>query len=254
MWLLLASLTRAYAGDESTVGELSYEGGFSGSAAGYVKGKPVSVSHSGGNLSVRCMDTSTLTARLQYTIYGSAEGPMESMGKGIKLSVTGTSSGGAVKTITPSKPSGVSHAESTLTVNIPRAPLTLTVSQTGTGWVQVIDCDGTVKVTSGSGGLYVSGHLDGVTASAPGGDAKVVQNDDAVFKSTTTLTATTGNATLQIASAQGGKLTASGKEVVSSSTVVGTNSSDLVQGELGVAGPAITVKAANGKVEISANK
>lgn len=254
MWLLLAMVSGAFAGDETTVGELSYEGGFSGSAAGYVKGKPVSVSHSGGNVSVRCMDTTTLTARLQYTIYGSAEGPMESMGKGIKLSVTGTSSSGAVKTITPAKPSGVSHAESTLTVNIPRAPLTLTVSQTGAGWVQVIDCDGSVKVTSGTGGLFVSGHLDGVTATAPGGDAKVVQNDDAVFKATTAITAATGNVTLQVASAQGGKLTASGKEVTSSVTVVGTNTSDLIQGELGVAGPAITLKATTGTVVIAPNK
>lgn len=253
MLLLLATLLPALAGDELTGNEMSYEGALSGTAAAYVRSKPVSISHAGGNLSVRCMDTEKLSARVQYVIYGTQEGPMESMGKGVGLAVTGDSAGGRVSLRLPSKPSGVAKAEVTMTVNIPAPTTALTISQTGPGWVQVIDCDGTVKVTAGAGGAYVSGKLAGATVTATGGDVKVVQNEDAVFKATTTVSAPAGAATLLIANAQGGKLTAKGAEVAVSQTVIGTNASDLVQGDLGLAGPAITVTA-KGRVEVSPNK
>lgn len=247
-------LSAALAGDELSGNEITYEGSLSQSAAGYVQGKPVTISHSGGNISVRCMDTPGMSARLPYTIYGTSEGPMQSMGNGIGLSAYGDSKGGSVKTRVPSKPSGVSRAEMPLTVNIPAPTTSLTVTQTGSGWVQVIDCDGAVKVTAGSGGAYVSGKLTSAVVTATGGDVKVVQNEDAVFSGTTSITASNGNATVQFASAQGGKLTASATEITSSVTVVGTNSSSLIQGDLGVAGPNITISAPKGKLAIEPNK
>jgi hypothetical protein len=251
--LLLAAATSAFAGDDLSGAEISYEGGYSATAANYVKGKPVSVSHTGGNVSVRCLETDKLSARLQYVVYGSQEGPMESMGKGIAMSVTGDSTAGRVSVRVPSKPSGVAKAEVTLTVNVPRPTTAVTVSQTGGGWVQVIDCDGNVKVTAGGGGAFASGHLTGATVTAAGGDVKVVQNDDAVFKLPATVTAPGGNATLLIASAQGGKLLVKGTEVAVAQTVMGTNASDIVQGDLGLAGPQITVTA-KAKAQVSPNK
>lgn len=239
--LLLALAHLALADDGELVGELTYEGGNSATAANYVRGKPVTITHSSGNLSVRCMDTDKLSARLAYIVYGTSEGPMETMGKGIGLAVWGDATGGGAKTKVPSKPSGVSKAEVTLTVNVPMGTTAVTISETGPGWVQVVDCDGNVKVTAGAGGAYVSGQLTGATVTATGGDVKVVQNGDAVFKNTTAVSAPAGNVELQLAPAQGGKITVKATEVTVSQTVMGTNTSDLVQGDLGVAGPTITV-------------
>lgn len=248
--LLLASLS-AHAQD--LVPEISYEGSLSQSAAGYVAGKPVSVTHNGGNISVRCMDTPNLSARLKYVVFGTQEGPMESMGNGIGLAASGDSKGGRVSTRVPSKPSGVKRADIELTVNIPSGTSALTVSQTGDGWVQVLGCGGNVKVSAGKGGAYVSGGLTQATVGASGGDVKVVQEGDTVFTGATTLTSFAGNATLELSTAQGGKLKASGTEVSYSGTVIGTNSSTLIDGDMGVAGPLITVTAPKGTVTIKPN-
>ena len=243
-----AGVGRALAED----GDITYEGGNSSNAAGYVKGKPFSISHTSGNLSVRCMDTEALSARLQYVVTGSQEGPMETAGKGIGMSAYGDSNGGKVSTRVPSKPSGVSSMEVTLTVNIPRAPMTLTITETGSGWVQVQDCDGTIKVTGGAGGAFVSGAMKSATVTA-GGDVKVVQSGDAVFTGTTSVSAPSGNATLLIGTAQGGKLTAKGAEVSVGPTVMGTNDATLVSGDLGLTGPTITVSAKQ-RAEVSNNR
>lgn len=254
--LLALCLTLAAAGATAARaedGEITYEGGNSSNAAGYVKGKPVSITHSSGNLSVRCMDTEALSARMQYVVTGSTEGPMETAGKGIGMSAYGDSNGGRVSTRVPSKPSGVSSIDVTLTVNIPKAPLALTITETGSGWVQVQDCDGTVKVSAGAGGAFVSGALKGATVTASGGDVKVVQSGDAVFTATTSVSAPNGNATVLIGTAQGGKLTAKGAEVAVGPTVMGTNDATLVSGDLGLPGPTITVSAKQ-RAEVSANR
>ncbi len=224
-------------------GESTYEGSLSSSAANYVLGKPVSITHSSGNLAVRCMDTESLTARVQYVVTGTAETAMETAGKGVGIAAYGDSNGGKVSTRVPSKGTGVSSVEITLTVNIPRAPITLTVTESGSGWVQVQDCDGTVKVSAGGGGAFVSGELKGATVTASGSDVKVVQNNGAVFTATTSVSAPGGNATLILGTAQGGKLTAKGEEVAVGPTVMGTNTATLVSGDMGLAGPSITVSA-----------
>ena len=250
--LALAHLALADDGDP-IVGEITYEGGNSATAANYVRGKPVTITHSSGNLTVRCMDTDKLSARLQYTVYGSQEGAMQTMGNGIGLAVWGDSASGGVKTRVPSKPSGVRTAEVTLTVNVPKGANSVTVAETGPGWVQVTDCDGLVKVSAGAGGAYASGHFIGATVTASGGDVKVVQLDDSVFKNTTTISAPGGNATVELAPAQGGKLTAKGAEVAVNQTVMGTTTDTLIQGDLGVPGPAITI-AAKAKAEVKQNR
>ncbi len=234
-------------------GESTYEGGNSGAAAGYAKGKPISITHSSGNLSVRCMDTQTLSARMQYVVTGTVESAMETAGKGIGLAVYGDANGGRISTRSPGKSTGVSSIDVTLTVSIPRAPMTLTVNETGSGWVQVQDCDGTVKVSAGAAGAFASGAMKSATVTATGGDVKVVQNGDAVFTATTSVSAPNGNATLLLGTAQGGKLTAKGSEVSVSQTVMGTNEATLVSGDLGIAGPTITVSAKQ-RAEVGVNQ
>lgn len=233
--------------------EITYEGGNSATAANYVRGKPVTITHASGNLQVRCMETEKLSARLQYTVFGTQEGPMESMGKGIGLAVWGDSTKGGVSVRVPSKPSGVSRADVQLTVNIPAPTTAVTVTQTGDGWVQVVGCDGVVKVSAGKGGAYVSGHLKGATVTASGGDVKVLQEEDAVFTAPTTVSAPAGSAVVQVAPAQGGKVTVKAEEVSVAQTVMGTNLPNLVQGDLGLAGPTITVTGKT-RAELSPNR
>ncbi len=226
---------------EGTVGDISYEGGLSETAASYVATRPVSVSHSGGNISIRCMETEKLSARLPYTVYGTAEAPMEAFGTGIGLSVGGDSKSGWVKTRVPSKTSGVSSYEAPLTVNIPKGTTGLTVTQSGTGWVQVTGCSGALKVSGGAGGVYADGAYTSAAVSASNGDVKLVQDSGAVLTGTTSVSAPGGAARLVLATSQGGKLTAKAAEVTVQQTVMGTNSGTLVQGDMGLAGPSISV-------------
>lgn len=249
--LLLATALGLPAGQAyAEEGDISYEGGNSSNAPAYAKGKPVSITHSSGNLSVHCLDTDTLTARMQYVVTGTAQGPMETTGKGIGLAAYGDANGGKVSTRVPSKPSGVSDIEVTLTVNIPNGPLSLTITETGKGWVQVQDCDGTVKISAGAGGAYASGALKGATVTATGSAVKVVQDKEAVFSATTSISAPGGDATLVLGGAQGGKITVKGTEVSVAPTVMGTNTSTLVSGELGLTGPTISVSARD-RAEVS---
>jgi hypothetical protein len=228
--------------------EITYDGGISQTDPSYVKGKPVTVSHSGGNVEVRCMDTDKLSTRMQYTVYGTAEGPMEAVGKGMGLKV----GYGSVASRVPGKTSGVSRVDAMLTVNIPMGASAITVTHSGEGWARVIDCGGALKMSSGKAGLYASGSFTGVTATASGGDLKVVMDKDAVLKSTSALSAPGGNAVLQISGSQGGKLTVKGDEVSVAQTVMGTNTPTLVSGDMGVAGPSISVSAKN-RAEVSSN-
>ena len=238
------SLTLASEIDLSGPGDaaLSYEGGLAGNAPGYVRGKPLTITHASGNVAVRCMEVEALSGRLQYTVFGSSEGPMEAFGKGIGSAVWGDSKGGGAKTRVPSKTSGVARAQIDLTVNVPKGTTSLTVSQTGSGWVQVLGCSGNVKVTGGTGGVYVGGPLAAFTVSAAGGDVKVVVEGDGVLTGTSTATSP-GNLTVVLPSAQGGKLAVKGDEVAVQQVVMGTNTPTLVSGEMGVSGPSITLSA-----------
>jgi hypothetical protein len=251
--MLILALPAFAQDDEPGLAEISYNGSMRGNAPNYVKGKPVSVSHSGGNIQVRCMNVDKLSAVVQYTVYGTQEGPMESMGNGYGVAVYGDSKVGSVKTRVPSKPSGVTRAEADLTVNIPAGIAGLTVTQSGKGWVQVLGCSGIVKIGAGAGGAYAEGAWTGGAITAAGGDVKLELSKDAILKSATSVSAPGGNATLLISPAQGGTLKAAGAEVAVSQTVMGTNSATLVQGSMGVAGPAISVTAPRGKAEVVNN-
>lgn len=228
--------------------ELSYSGNLGDNAANYKPGAPVSITHSGGNLQVRCMEVTALNARVAYTVYGTSEGNMKSFGDGVGLAVWGDSKGGGAKTRIPSKGSGVSSAEVTLTVSIPKGTTSVTVSQSGPGWAQVIGCSGFVKVTGGGGGVYLGGPVTGFSASATGGDVKV-EVEESTLTSTSTASSP-GALTVVLPSAQGGKLSAKGAEVSVQQVVMGTNEPTYVAGEMGIGGPSITLSA-KGRVELS---
>ena len=104
-------------------------------------------------------------------------------------------------------------------------------------------------------GKVVESMLGTIKQVAGTGDAIrfVVQSGDAVFTGTTSVSAPSGNATLLMGTAQGGKLTAKGAEVSVGPTVMGTNDATLVSGDLGLTGPTITVSAKQ-RAEVSNNR
>ena len=211
--------------------ELSYNGSFSQTAPGYARGKPVSISHSGGNISVRCIDTQELSARLAFKTAGFVEASLRAFGDGLGMATAGDSAGGSVKTKIPSK-SGINSADVELTVNVPLGPSGVTVTQTGTGWVEVMNCAGAVKVTSGTGGVYVSGKLTAVNIAAPGGDIKVEQAADGVLTGASALSAPGGSILMLMPGSQAAKLTAKAATVTMSHLVMGQNGGSLVQGDI----------------------
>jgi hypothetical protein len=252
--LAIFFLSTTFAEDDvAAVGDLSYDGNLSESASSYTVGKPVSVTHNGGNISVRCIDTDTLSGRLPYSITGSAEGPMESAGRGMGLKVSGDGKGGGVvSTRVPSRTSGVSSIDAPLTVNVPAGASAITVSQSGAGWVQVIGCSGALKVSAGAGGLAAAGQFTSVNLSAAGGDVKLTQEGGATLTGASSVSARSGNVSITLSTAQGGKLAAKGAQVAVQQAVMGGSQTDTaVTGDFGIGGPALAVSA-SGNIEITA--
>jgi hypothetical protein len=223
--------------------EVTYEGSYLGDAPAYAKGKPVTISHSGGNLSVRCMETQGISARVQYTVRGTSRPAMEAFGNGVKMAVSGDANGGSVKTVTPSRGAGVTFTDVVLTVSLPKGTSALTITQTGTGWVEVFGCAGNLKLSSGTGGAFADGAYTSVNLTASGGSATVEQAKDVLWTGNSAISAPGGAITLTFASAQGGKFSAAGAEVSVQPLVMGTNTPTLVSGSMGVSGPTITLKA-----------
>lgn len=254
--LVLASLLLSFANAtdvDGIIGDLTYEGGLDQSATGYVKGKPVSISHGGGNIIVRCIDTEKLSARLPYTVTGSNEGSMKAAGDGIGLKAsTDGKGGGVIGTRIPSRSSGVASIDAPLTVNIPAGASAVSVSQSGAGWVQVQGCSGALKVTAGGGGAFASGAFTAVNVSAAGGAVKVVMEGGAVLTGSSSISASGGDARLVLSTAQGGKLSAKGAQVSVQQNLMGGSSSETsASGSFGLDGPSISI-AAKGNVEVSA--
>ena len=254
MTLLLAlSFSSAHATDvDGVVGDLNYGGTLSEEASNYTVGKPVSISHSGGNITVNCSETPKLSARLPYSLTGSGEASLEAYGKGIGVKASGDGKGGGVvSTRMPSKTSGVATVDAPLTVNVPAGVTALTVSQSGAGWVSVKNCSGALKVSAGAGGVFASGTFTSVNVTASGGDVKVVVADGAVLTGSSSVSAPGGKAALVLSTAQGGKLTAKAAEVSVQQTVMGTNDGGYVSGTFGVSGPSLSVSAKE-RVDVTA--
>lgn len=238
-------------GGEGGNAEVTYEGRLSSAAPNFVSGKPVTITHTGGTIAVRCMDAPGITARLGYTIYGTNKTSMENYGKGVGLTSWGDGNGGGVKTRVPSKGSGINRVDMPLTVNLPLEAKVTVVG--GAGWVQVIDCKGTVKSSNGDGGAYVSGTYSNVNVSSSRGDVKVELTDASVLTGASALNAPGGSAVLRLPLSYNGKFMAKGGDVSVFHTVMGTNTGNLVQGTIGTGTASVSISAKE-KVEVSAPK
>ena len=241
LWMLACTLnpTPAFAED----GESTFDGGFTGDAPGYKKGGPVSIVHNGGNISIRCMDTEGISARIKYNLRGTSQPAMQAYSDGVGMAVGGDSKSGWVKTKVPSMGAGISSVDMTLTISIPAGTSGITVSQAGAGWVEVLNCSGALKMSTGVGGGYASGKYTSVNANASGGNMVIEQDKDTPWTGSSTITAPAGAITVTMATGQIGKFSAAAAEVSVQPLVMGSNTPTLVSGTMGTGGPTITLKA-----------
>jgi hypothetical protein len=227
---------------------MSYEGQVGQDAANYKPGTPVYITHTKGNISVRCTDSEGIQARINFTVEGTKEDAMQRLGDSIGIRTYASNANGKVSTSVPGTWSGIDSVQAPLTVNLPReAKVNVTG---GKGWVQVVGCTGTVKATTRGGGIYVDGVLSSFDLSTNEGDIEIELDAAAELTSSSRATATAGGVTLRMPITQKGNLTARGSEITVDHLVNGTNTPTHVQGTLSDSGPTITVTA-QGKVAIT---
>ena len=230
-------------GDDSKGGEqsMSYDGQVGQDADNYVPGTPVYITHTKGNISVRCTDSPGIQARVNFTVEGTKESAMQSLGDRIGIRTYASNSQVKVSTSVPGKYAGIEAIHTPLTVNLPReAKVNVTG---GDGWVQVVGCTGTVKATTRNGGIYVDGVLSSFDLSTNVGDIEVELDSTAEITTSSRATATTGAITLRMPITQKGNLNARGSEITVDHLVNGTNTATHVQGTLSDSGPSITLTA-----------
>lgn len=230
---------------------MSYEGQVGQDAANYKPGTPVYITHTKGNISVRCTDSEGIQARINFTVEGTKEDAMQRLGNSIGISTYASTAQGKVSTSVPAKYSGIDAIYAPLTVNLPReAKVNVTG---GGGWVQVVGCTGTVKATTRGGGIYVDGVLSSFDLSTNEGDIEIELDSSAEITAASRATATAGAVTLRMPITQKGNLNAKGSEITVDHLVNGTNTPTHVQGTLSDAGPSIAITA-QGKVSITTPK
>ncbi|MFH1466011.1 MAG: hypothetical protein ABIO70_16625 [Pseudomonadota bacterium] len=240
-------------GGDSKGGEqsMTYEGQAAQDAANYKAGTPVYITHTKGNISVRCTDSAGIQARINFAIDGTKQDVMKRVGDTIGLRTYASTTQGKVTSSVPGKQTGVDAIHAPLTVNLPREAK---VSVTGgDGWIQVVGCTGTVKATTRNGGIFVDGVLSSFDLSTGQGDIEVSLDPSAEVTSSSRASATGGDVILRMPITQKGNLTARGAEVAVDHLVNGTNTATSVQGTLSDSGPSISVTA-KGKVTITTPK
>ncbi len=226
----------------STAEVIQYSGGFTqkGTEKAAIDAS-VSISNPVGTTVVHCTDTDVVEARVAYTLEGSAEAPLSTYGKSVKLAVTGSATSQSVKMLVGSKPAAVTGGKIELIVNVP-VNSKLSISSTK-DWIQATGCGGSVTANAGANGVYVGGKLSSFQVSAATGDAKVQLEGEGIIKAASSIKAPKGNVTLTMGMSQDLKVDARGSAIVFAQNVMGTVGSTVVTGTIGAGGPTLTLQA-----------
>ena len=80
---------------------ISYSGGLTQKAQGVGAGARINITHTGGTVSVRCQDTDTVTASINYDLSGTDSGALQTMGDAIGLAATGATDWATVSSRVP---------------------------------------------------------------------------------------------------------------------------------------------------------
>ena len=227
-------------GDSKGQEMVTYQGNSVQKAPDFVEGTLASIAHSGGTVTINCVDRDGISARIDYTLEGTNRDALKRFGDGIGLRVWGSSRGGGVQTRMPSSSSSIKSKNIPLVVSLPRNAK-VKVSG-GSGFIQVQGCEGAVAAANRSGDIVISGKLATVSATAPSGDVNIDVDESASMTGSSKISAS-GNARVRIPSDFGGRLTAKGSEVEVRQLVDGTQTSTLVQGSLGEGTASLSVSA-----------
>ncbi len=227
---------------------MTYSGGLLEKAPDLAPGKPVRITHSGGNISVRCQDTEGLSAQINYTLEGSDGPALEAMGSGIGLRAWGDESGGGVQSQVPWKPASVTRAEVPLVVTLGRE-VELIISNRG-GWIEVLNCRGTVTASTDQGGIFASGIYSAFNLSSGTGDVTLEAGEGSEITGSSRAVANTGSVLVRLPLTISGRVSATGSEVSVLHTVDGTVTPTSVSGTIGSGGHNIYLQARD-RVELS---
>jgi hypothetical protein len=227
---------------------ISYTGGLTEKAPDYAAGKPVTITHSGGNVSVRCQESEGISAQINYVLEGHDGPALEGMGRGIGLRAWGDSNGGGVQSQVPWKPASVTDAQVPLVVTLPRQAQ-VTVNNRG-GWIEVINCEGTVTASTDQGGVYASGVYSSFSLASGTGDVTLEAKDGSEVKATSRAVANTGAVKVKLPLTISATIAATGSDVTIYHTVDGTVTPTNVSGTIGTGGHQIRLQA-QGPVSMS---
>lgn len=227
---------------------MSYSGGLLEKAPGLAPGKPVSITHSGGNVSVRCQDTEGLSAQINYELEGHDGPSLEAMGNGIGLRAWGDENGGGVQSQVPWKPASVSRADVPLVITMNRKA-NLTINNRG-GWIEVLNCEGTITATTDQGGIFASGVYTAFNLASGTGDVTLKAKEGSDVTGSSRAVANTGNVVVHLPLTISGRINATGSEVSVLHTVDGNVTPTGVSGTIGAGGHNIHLQA-RGSVEMS---
>jgi hypothetical protein len=233
-------------GDEAEL--VTYEGSHTQTSGNLTPNARVAISHSGGNVSVRCTDAEKVTARLDFSVSATKPADAKRYGDSFRLSAWGKGASAGAKVSVGGKPSSVKDYDAALVVSVP-SDVNLTISA-GRGWIEAIGCNGSVTANAGKDGAYVSGQLKGFRVSAATGDVKVILKPDSGLANTSSINATKGGVKLVLPHSESAKLDVRGESVNADMAVTGSTNSTTIRGTIGDGKPMVTVRA-GGAVKIT---
>lgn len=219
--------------DDAAKGEemVTYTGSENNAAPNFVAGKAVTITHSGGTISVRCLDRKGISARLDYTLEGTNRDSLSAFGKGLGLRVWGNANSGGVQTRVPSASSSIKSKELPLVVSLPKEAKVRVNG--GNFWVQVTGCKGAVAAANRKGDIAIDGTYTNVSATAGGGDLSVELSESSALSGTNRLQAPQGAVKLTLPMDYGGRIYAKASQVEVRHMVNGSEGPNLVQGTIG---------------------
>ena len=218
---------------------MNYTGGHTERSEELSENAAVTITHYGGSISVRCTDTDSINARVDFNLEGTHEANLKAVGDGIRLQAQGKDTWGKVSTIVPGKRSGISTMDVPLSVSVPQK-VRLTVNGRAS-WIAISGCEGTVKAVTSKEGITADGTYTQFDLRAGDGDVKLELSEDSLVAKTSGITASKGSAELVLPLTNDVRLQATGGEVTVLHTVTGTNTPTNVSGTIGEGGPLVKV-------------
>ncbi len=231
--------------DSSAKGQemVTYTGSQNQAAPDFASGAQVTITHTGGTISVRCVDRKGISARVDYALEGTNRAALSAFGKGLGLRVWGSKTSGGVQTRIPGASSSIKSRDLPLVVNLPTKARVRVNG--GAGWVQVTGCEGTVAAANRNGDIAIDGTYTNISATAARGDVDIQLSEDSTLTGTNKIQASSGKAHLALPMGYGGRIYARGSQVEVRHMVEGSEGPGLVQGQIGEGKASLSISAKN---------